>query len=305
MKKFLLKLSLFLALCATAFVGAVAIYFVRLNTMSFALPEKTHIVFIGDSHIEVGVDERLIPGSFNFAKSGDPYFDQYFRLEKLLKDNPQITTVFITATPHSLARYGDARIFSNYTMQKVVVRAFPLYTEKEWRIYLENEPIRFFKFLFSHPLKLAKNALNPSNKTLMGSLGHHVVSEGRNLEKSVKAQKDPNAKGQLHGDDSAGNARQVEYLRKIVDFTRSRGARIIFLNPPLYHGEEFFDVRYFENLLKENFSDVEFWDYADFPIPDDCRQDINHLNRWGAEIFSRELAERMIREGIIQAPADE
>jgi len=28
-------------------------------------------------------------------------------------------------------------------------------------------------------------------------------------------------------------------------------------------------------------------------MPDDFRQDINHLNRWGAEIFSKELAARI------------
>lgn len=77
------------------------------------------------------------------------------------------------------------------------------------------------------------------------------------------------------------------------------GARVVFLNLPIYRDEEFFDVPYFESLLSEKFSDVEFWDYADFPIPDDCRQGINPLNRWGAEIFSRELAERMKREGIL------
>ncbi len=136
----------------------------------------------------------------------------------------------------------------------------------------------------------------------MDRLGNNRVSELRNLEKSIKKERDPNAVGRLHGDDSVGNVRQIEFLRKMVELSRSRGARVVFLNLPLYRDEVFFDVPYFKNLLKTEFSDVEFWDYADFPIPDDCRQDINHLNRWGAEIFSRELAARMKREGMLPPP---
>lgn len=270
--------------------------------MSFAIPQEKKIVFIGDSHIEIGVDETLIPGAYNFAKSGDPYFDQYFRLHRLFEDNPQISVVVISATPHSLARYGDARIFSDWTMQNVIPNALPLYSPREWKMYFGREPLRMVKFIFNKPKTLAKNTLSFQREKTMGVLGKRVVSEGRNLERSIRVERGTLPGKRLHGDDAAGTTLQIEYLRKIVDLSRSRGAKIIFLNPPLYHAEEFFDVPYFESVLRENFPDVKFWDYGDFPIPDDCRQDINHLNRWGAEIFSRELAERMKREGIV--PAD-
>lgn len=299
MKKFLLKLTFFFALCGLAFLAALALYFFRVNTLSFKIPQDKTVLFIGDSHMEVGIDGKLIPGSYNFAQSGDPYFDQYFRLVPLLDANPQIKTVFITATPHSLAKYGDARIFGDFTMQSVVSNAFPLYSGEILNMYLNREPKRFLKFVFTQPVRLAKRILQSSEKSLMSSFGSGKISEGRNLEKSIAKEKDLAAPGRLHGDDTVGNVRQVEYLRKMVDFARLHGARVVFLNLPIYRDEEFFDVPYFESLLSEKFSDVEFWDYADFPIPDDCRQDINHLNRWGAEIFSRELAERMKREGIL------
>lgn len=299
MKKFLIKFVAFLAFCAVAFFGAWSLYFVRLNTISFEVSVDNEFLFIGDSHMETGIDEAQIPGAYNFAQSGDPYFDQFFRLERILEDNPQFKTVFITATPHSLSKYGDARIFGNYTMQNVVPNALPLYNAQIWKMYLENEPVRFAKFLLCEPLRLAKRVLISSRFALMKRLGARRISEARNLEKSIEKERNPNATGRLHGDDSAGTARQIEYLRKMVEFARSRGARVVFLNLPLYRDEEFFDVPYFKNLLKTEFSDVEFWDYADFPIPDDCRQDINHLNRWGAEIFSRELADRMKREGML------
>lgn len=305
MKKFLLKICLFFGLCAAAFVGTYAAYFVRLRTMSFALPPDKKIVFIGDSHIEIGVNETLIPNAYNFAKSGDPYLDQLTRLKRLLEDNPQVETIFITATPHSLARYGDQRIFSDFVMQSVVPTAFPLYSRRERDLYLKKDPLRLAKFVFGKPMSSAKRTIDAclSRQRAMAKLGARHDSASRNLEKSIAVERGLRPGKKLHGDDSCGTELQVAYLREIVELTRSRGARIIFLNPPLYRAEEFFDVAYFENLLKEKFSDIEFWDYADFPMPDDCRQDINHLNRWGAEIFSRELAERMKREGIVSEEA--
>ena len=299
MKKFLLKFVAFNVFCVFAFFCVLGMHFIRLNTISFEIPAEKTLLFIGDSHMETGIDEATIPGSFNFAQSGDPYFDQYFRLVKILKDNPQLKTVFITATPHSLAKYGDARIFGDYTMQNVVPYALPIYDTEIWKMYLTEAPRRFVTFLFSHPFSFAKSTVS-SRKGLMKKLGSRRMSEGQNLTKSIQKERDPNAVGRLHGDDTAGNARQIVYLRKMVEAVRAHGAEVIFLNLPLYSDEEFFDVPYFENLLNKKFPDVKFWDYADFPIPDDCRQDINHLNRWGAEIFSRELVKRLEQEGVLR-----
>jgi len=38
-------------------------------------------------------------------------------------------------------------------------------------------------------------------------------------------------------------------------------------------------------------------------MPDDFRQDINHLNRWGAEIFSKELAARIQKLRLAGTPS--
>lgn len=301
MKIFLLKISLFFALCALAFGGAYGIRAVRLRTISFEIPKDKTVVFIGDSHIEIGVNPELIPCAYNFAKSGDPYFDQYCRLKRLLDDNPQISCVFVSATPHSVARYGDARIFSDWTLQNVVSFAFPIYGEDERAIYFSHVGAlkKLAKFTFLAPRALLGNALRPREK-LLAKLGAYCVSSRKNLDRSVAVERGLSQGKRLHGDDSAGNALQLEYLRKIIDLAREHGARVLLLNPPLYRSREFFDVEFFNETIAENFSDVEFWDYADFPVPDDCRQDINHLNCWGAEIFSKEIAARMAREGIVR-----
>jgi len=291
-KNLLLKTVLFFALCTVAillprFIGAV-----RLRTMSFEIPRDKTIVFIGDSHVELGCNPALIPNSFNFAKSGDPYLDQFCRLRRLLDDNSQISLVFISATPHSISRYGDERVFANFALKEVVAKALPIYGNEELTVYFPAETKRLAKFTLCDPIESWKSVFR-SRERALAQLGEFVESSGKNLEKSVAVERGLVRGKKLHGNDACGNALQLRYLRKIVDLTREHGAEIIFLNPPLYRAREFFDVDFFEKMLRENFPDVEFWDYGDFPVSDDCRQDINHLNRWGAEIFSKELAARI------------
>ncbi|MCR5183158.1 MAG: hypothetical protein K6B46_00460 [Opitutales bacterium] len=300
MKKFLLKLSLFFSACLLAFAGIYGTYFWRIRTLSFSLPRDKTIVFIGDSHIECGVDPALIPGAFNFAKSSDPYLDQYCRLKMLLKDNPQIKTIFITATPHSLARYGDERIWGKFTLRNVVTNALPLYGKEELKIYSQPQHIlKIIKFYLQNPIGFARKDTK-SREQLISQLGAYLPLDTKELQRSIAAEKGeiPGIKSKFHGNEQYGNALQLKYLKKIIALAREHDCKIILLNPPIYHAREFLDVDYFETVMAEHFPDVEYWDYADFPVPDDCRRDINHLNRYGAPIFSKKLAERIREENL-------
>lgn len=86
----------------------------------------------------------------------------------------------------------------------------------------------------------------------------------------------------------------------MADACKARNIRVIALNMPLYEPEKFYDMPYFYATFRRFFPDVEMWDYAHFPLPDEFRADINHINRRGAEVFSKELCARMRREKILR-----
>ena len=55
---------------------------------------------------------------------------------------------------------------------------------------------------------------------------------------------------------------------------------------------DFFNQDDYYSAYQEEFSDVEFLDYSDWPVADDERYDAHHLNAKGAVRFTQELKNR-------------
>ncbi len=300
MKKFLLKLSLFLALCAAAFVGAVALIFVRTNEFEYKFPADKHVLFIGHSHIEVGVNPALVPESINWARSADSFHTCAARLELALRDNPQIDTVFLAVAPFNFKKNVDAGFGSERECGFHAMQYFRIFgLRKSWNIW----GFGFVKVILKNPMKLAVRLLKTQEaqkKSLGGFFDHRV----RNLEKDIRYGFQKRTRNKTKNPRYSGEGILYGYFRKMVDMCKARKIRVIALDMPLYQAEKYYDMPYFYKTFQEYFPDVEMWDYANWECADENRADINHLNRWGAEIFSRELAERMTREGIIRVPAE-
>lgn len=296
MKKFLLNIAVFGCLLAACFVIPATIYAMRIRLMSFELPGAPSVLFISASDVETSINDELIPSTKNFSTSSNHYVNMFFEIERILDDNPQIKTVFVGVSPHTLSAYGDDRMFGNYTMQGVLPKMFPFYTWSEWKMFLSwnkaNTPLRTIRNLLCSKPMLYVGILC-SRKSILDRLGKRLDSEGKNLEESLKKGADTSERIYL------GCEIQCTYLRKIVESVRMRGARVVFYCAPFYDSDKFMDKEFFRDMLEKKFADVEFWDYIDYPLPDDCRQDFAHVNRWGAEILAPVLTERMRREGIL------
>ena len=293
MKKFLLKIVLFFALCALAFGSATSIYIFRARNFHFAFPPEKHVLFIGHSHIEVGIDPAIVPESINWAKSGNSYVSCSKRLSLALRDNPQIDTVFIAVAPHNFRKNVDGGLGTRKDASWNAFDYFPYCSLREFfKIYGMNG----VRAVLKNPIQLARSVLLESREAAQKRLGGYLYHPRKSLEKDLHGGFEKRYSVLDHG----GEGILYGYFRKMVDECRARNIRVIALNMPLYHANEFYDTAYFYKKFRELFPDVELWDYADFPISDDCRADINHLNCWGAEIFSKEIAERMAHEGIIR-----
>ncbi len=308
MKKFLLQIVLFIFVFFILFGGPNILYSIILRVRTnFKLQENQTVVFVGDSYVERSINGNLIPCTFNFARSAEPYLDIYPRLKVLLEANPQISTVFIGATPLSLAVESDHRRIFLSDMIYLLRTNILFYSPEELSIippksYLQTilNGRSTIKSIFLIVKTIA------GKNVLLKDFGGFIESDMQHLEKSLISGKEERNRIWVNIDSPHyGNKLQVKYLKKILDLVQSHGARAILLSTPVYHEEEFFDVPYFENTMKTEFSNVEFWNYANFPVPDECRQDVKHLNKWGAEIFSKELARRMREEGIIPPDAPE
>src|SRR6266513_3653769 len=115
---FLKQLTFFLLLLS---IGILLI-FAWLSYNNFQLLLKYRIdpevktIIIGDSHIELGINDHLLPDCINISESGEAFMFSYAKLQALLKHHPQIKTVFIGCSFHNLSSYYDNRMFGELSM---------------------------------------------------------------------------------------------------------------------------------------------------------------------------------------------
>lgn len=124
-----------------------------------------------------------------------------------------------------------------------------------------------------------------TDKQITNSLGKHLPLEEKALQKSIVQFE------KLRGTDSVfyGNKVELMYLDKIINLCAANDVKLILISTPIYHTDRFFDTGYFYRTLKEKYGEIEFWDYTDFELPDSYFADVHHLNKWGAEQFTRHL----------------
>lgn len=284
--RFFAKLFLFLACFAAVAALVPALSSLRIRTYSYALPPDKKILFVGDSHIAQGVDDTEIPGAFNSSVSADTYVSAYLRLRLLLRDNPQIETVFLGVSPYSISRGSDETIFRPSLVAMKVPYYLPHFGKDEWTLYLSRAPKDFLRAIFLSPSTYLRSS-KLTNKKYFKKLGAFNPRERCSLAKAIAATET------LEKPLFWGCEAELNYLGKIRALCESRDVRLIFLNTPIFRAEKYLDVAHYYTTLRERFAEIDLWDYMNLAVPDDCREDVNHLNAFGAKRFAKLLAARI------------
>lgn len=281
MKLYLRKLALIsLLLVVLLAVLAFASRAVVVRGCSWKLPERVHVLFLGASHVEYAVDDSMMTSAVNWARGSERYAYTYIKLSHLLEDNPRIDTVFLELAPTDLWADADDKYHKENEQSFYVANYWPFFSLAEWRIFA-GEPLQAGRVVVANLLQ-ADNVLR-HDKWWKKMGGHEKTFE----EMDAAAAKWEPAESLGHG-----NAVNYGYLRKIVRLCEKRGVKLYFLETPTSHIERIYDIAYFRDAYRKNFSDVEFVDYSDWPMADDERKDPHHLNHRGAVRFTREIMER-------------
>lgn len=256
---------------------------------SFAIPENKTILAIGDSQTQADIDDVVLENVKNISLAHDGYFSMYRRMRLYLEANPQIDTVIVAVSPHTLSPIKDDFFHNFGYVDETVKHYIPFLNIKEWWLLLANDPADVLSSLVT-PVTYY---MSPSQGRI-NEMGYYESADYSHLEEDIKS-----GASRLVPDScesNYGNAITVSYLKEMVDYCREKQVKIIGLNTPVYHGEKYFDMDNYYNLLSNDFRGLEVWDYMDIEFPDSCRRDVNHLNKYGAKIFSNILKTRLSKQ---------
>lgn len=285
MKRFLVLVLSFVLILSVFYGLTYGRFLCKMRSYAFKLPTETTILLVGESQSQAAVDDSRLPNLYNLSQAQDRYMTTYCRLKAVLDENPQVDTVLLSLTPHSINR-GKDDFWQNGGYLRLVVQSYgALLGGREWWLMLSHAAETTLAEIVT-PLPHYWRV----DSTYVQKYGQYESADYCALEANVRE-----GGSSLRVDATWGNEVTLHYLDKIVRLCADRGVVLIGLNTPVYRAWEYEEPQYFYDFLAETYPELELWDYLDAAIPDDYRRDINHLNRKGAAWLTEQLAGRLHR----------
>lgn len=243
--------------------------------------EEATTLVLGNSRIQYGFDDSIIPKTFNGAAIADNYNIIYWKLKLLHKYNPQLKNVIVTC--------DQLLVFSylNWVPDKIHPYYLDILTLEDWWGLVANHtgillnPMHYFKLIF--PLKSIVANVSFQDLGIGGysPLYREVLYEDPayvNREKPLE-------------EVPVMNEYNVSYLRKIHIYCQKNNLKLFFVNMPSYPTRTTIEGnQYLHKFVEEYYPDVPFFDYELMQFPDSCYGDVSHLNYRGAKIISEKIA---------------
>lgn len=283
MAKFIFNISKFFSICI--FLGFLIIIFSFFisstkNIFDVNFIEKDKNIFIlGDSNTECAINDSIFKNSKNLSSSGEPYFDTYSKIQKLLLEEVKIDYIFLSYTPHNLYENPFANTRRNY-------KYISFSTFKRLFFYKENK-LEFLNGVVKDKLKVHFKIGGGFLKLERDNLKNHKFSLLENKELEYF----PN---QILSVDSNHRVTQIQkyFLDKIINICSEEQIHLILINTPKIN-ELLDDSRYcvsqFNDFHKNNYNKIHYIDHSKLELNEKYFGDFIHLNSDGANFYSSYL----------------
>lgn len=304
MKRFFKQIGLFCLPLVTmigVFIGA-STYHIRKNA-DFSIPPNCKNIIAGHSHAALAYNDSILQGYYNVAQTAEGYPYTYFKVKKILTNNEHIKNVYVEFTNNQIIKWSTARVWGEY------------FVVNQKRCFTVQDDFSFFlKASYHHSniddiFKIAKNVVknnfnfltqkDPSyiNYFWRDTKDLHNVFDRNALKNNAnkKVEKENAQSFSLEAVKEIENSVNFKYLIKIKEFCALKNVNLILLRSPFTNMHDQSNELIFQNLLERNFSDIEFLDFHEFPLPDSCFADANHLNKIGKDSFSTYLIQHVFK----------
>jgi hypothetical protein len=277
-------------------------YWVYLTFMSHVLnedrlykldPKKTVLV-IGDSHTAFGIIDSNMTHVANLSQSADVYLYNYRKMQKLLPLNPQIHTVMIGFGGHDVQQFMAKVFLKRHEFTKAKVQNYyHLLSAADMSYLLFQSPTQVIKGVVGLPklktpylLKIMRGRrMNLEDDIKFGgfSFRDDTLDLKKNFADVAKLEKDKE-------DLLSMWPWQIDYLHKLVDLCKAHHVKVIFIRMPEHKLFPRSIEPDFQAFRKKEFGEIPFVDFIKMDFPDSCFADLDHLNYYGARIFTDSFA---------------
>lgn len=277
-KKFILRCTIVIS-CFVMIIF-LAWHFITYNRADLCKTEA-NILFLGNSRIQYGVNDQLIPHSLNAGLNADNYVFSYLKLKLLKKYNSQIDTLILGYDKATLTHYFEI------SDEKFHPFFWDILDIDDWIFFLKHDksifmsPLSWLKILY--PIKSHIESIKFQE---LGIGGYNDLYRDK-LSEAIQQYK--KSTSPIH----VAELQEI-YLRKIEQFCSNNNIKLIFLNMPSHpitydqSEDEFLD-----KYASSHYNDIPYWDYEFIQLPDSCYGDLTHINYRGARDISKKIKNRL------------
>lgn len=287
---FLRKIILFILFPATigAIIFTLLTYYVSYKLSNYEIDQYQNCIFIGDSHIEVAINDQFCKNIKNIACSSESIYYSYFKLEKILNNNSNIRYIYLGFSYHNISNYYDDVIYGDKSFY-IAPRYFALLNYKEQiKILLIN--VNSLSLFVKRTIKEYINIIFFSKMNYIGGYKNNFFNTNV-IDISV----DKRIKYQFYNGNHAMRSFSdinIYYLFKIKRLCKDKNVMLILINTPL-HSKYYqkIPINYIEkynHIIRQ--LDVELIDLNGLNLDDNCFiPDGDHVSVKGSKMVTNYL----------------
>ena len=295
MNKFIVKILFFIL--QLVLVGCIGHLFLKLSCKKFpqnglAIPENVTILFVGDSHIECGINDSIFPNGINLGRSAESYYYSYIKLRYILSKQPQIETVFISYSFYNLTKQIEKRWFSNMEHINSHFKYYISMIRLSELIDLVTTNYKGVSKTWFYTIKETfQNLIRLNTPNVLDNkiYGRYVKHAEDNIIKDIAVL--DTTQFYDHPDFNVLSKIESKYLLKISTLCKKNDVELILINMPVHQKFKtiFEDNKIYYEFRENHLKCIKLLDYSDYQIPDDGYLNCSHLNIKGSNLFSQFL----------------
>lgn len=303
MKKFLIKIGIFIVICLSVAVAIEFLLFTQTNDYSYKRKyveqhiNDIEILFLGNSHIEYAVKPELVgKNTFNMAISGR---SNIYDVEIAKRYIPQMHNLKVVFMPLDYICFSFGRGQKNVNEKRVRNNRLDDFYKCMYTKYMGTNVDPFYywsEIIFSPVNYMSRFFKREDENRECNELGYIPLDincrcanwEYLNMPPFIDINK-PIAKEQF--------LTLKDRYSLLAALTKQFNVRLILLGTPMYETYQkdlnpivLEEILSFVEILKKDYDNIEYYDFTfdtDF-LPNDFN-DASHLNDFGAEKFSKKL----------------
>jgi len=192
---------------------------VKRNANNLKLNNDITKIIIGDSHVQLALNDKIIPNSVSFALASESYQYSLKKIQQILSNNPQIDTVIIGISYHNLSSYYDENFYDIFAFKNY----FYLYDFTDQIKFLSK-----FNIDKSFITSAYKQLFESSYTTWKG--GYEIIKGNFELKDSTTI--DMRIFRQFSNCELSHE--NIKYLKSIIKYCNEKNIILVAVNTPLH-----------------------------------------------------------------------